>query len=348
MISMKKILSRFWAVVFVIIGMILLGGCGEATADSVSPKQIKPAISLSETSVDLPKPAYQYNRNLMFSGAKFKSENNRLKRQITKFAKVRQRYYYPQIAKNARDLGGYLTTDHQVVKPDCLIRSNNLHDWHSTNTRNLNRLRIKEIIDLRDAREINKLPDPGEIHSTSNRLPVVFKRAPVYSLHGARMTRTKTDLDSEAYRYQGLFDTNPNAIRAYRKAFSIILKPHRGAILYHCIEGRDRTGLLSVLILTALGVNKREIADDYLLTDYYKHNHTYAYQLNELKDFYRVIDDKYGSVNNYLHHAVGLTHSRLIRLRHMYLIHRINHLDRSTEFKIKKSLLKSSFKLPKL
>jgi protein-tyrosine phosphatase len=43
-----------------------------------------------------------------------------------------------------------------------------------------------------------------------------------------------------------------------------------GASVTHCTAGRDRTGVFSAVLLTALGVPWEIVIDDYLLTDRYR------------------------------------------------------------------------------
>lgn len=41
----------------------------------------------------------------------------------------------------------------------------------------------------------------------------------------------------------------------------------KGSVLWHCTEGKDRCGLLSAVLLLALGVERRIIMEDYMLTN---------------------------------------------------------------------------------
>ncbi|MBT8853186.1 tyrosine-protein phosphatase, partial [Lactobacillus delbrueckii subsp. bulgaricus] len=41
------------------------------------------------------------------------------------------------------------------------------------------------------------------------------------------------------------------------------------ALIYHCSMGKDRTGMVSVIVLMALGLEDREILRDYLLSREY-------------------------------------------------------------------------------
>ena len=41
-------------------------------------------------------------------------------------------------------------------------------------------------------------------------------------------------------------------------------------VLYHCSAGKDRTGIVSALILSILKVDRKTIIDEYMLSNYYR------------------------------------------------------------------------------
>ena len=47
-------------------------------------------------------------------------------------------------------------------------------------------------------------------------------------------------------------------------ALSAIVSAPPGGVLFHCMSGRDRTGLIAMLLLAAIDVEPDEIVDDYL------------------------------------------------------------------------------------
>ena len=49
--------------------------------------------------------------------------------------------------------------------------------------------------------------------------------------------------------------------------FIVTAKEEQFAIYYHCSEGKDRTGIISAIILSMLGVSKKEIIKEYLFTN---------------------------------------------------------------------------------
>lgn len=49
-------------------------------------------------------------------------------------------------------------------------------------------------------------------------------------------------------------------------ALETLARAPEGGVLFHCKSGRDRTGLIALLLLSAVNVDPEEIVDDYLET----------------------------------------------------------------------------------
>lgn len=59
-----------------------------------------------------------------------------------------------------------------------------------------------------------------------------------------------------------------NGKQNYRILFEDLLKlPEGQSLLFHCTQGKDRTGVAAMLILSALGADEDTIMRDYLLTN---------------------------------------------------------------------------------
>lgn len=61
--------------------------------------------------------------------------------------------------------------------------------------------------------------------------------------------------------------TQEFAIAHYRQFFALLLAQTDGALLYHCTAGKDRVGVGTMLLLTALGVDWPVIVENYLVTN---------------------------------------------------------------------------------
>jgi protein-tyrosine phosphatase len=54
---------------------------------------------------------------------------------------------------------------------------------------------------------------------------------------------------------------------SYRELFARLADPRRGPVVVNCSAGKDRTGIATALVLTALGVPYATIKQDYLLSN---------------------------------------------------------------------------------
>ena len=148
-----------------------------------------------------------------------------------------------QGTKNTRDLGGMPLAGGQL-RNGRLFRSGALCFLTSPDQERLQELGLSTLIDLRAAEEIHK--DGGdriEAFKANYHWPMV-------SSHGR---------GAEAYR--SLLLENPRVLRNF---FGELSKAESYPLLFHCSAGKDRTGILTALLLDGLGCPRRAIRDDYL------------------------------------------------------------------------------------
>ncbi|NWM39887.1 tyrosine-protein phosphatase, partial [Escherichia coli] len=62
--------------------------------------------------------------------------------------------------------------------------------------------------------------------------------------------------------------TEPFSQNAFKKILETLASQKDGATIFHCSEGKDRTGLTTVFILYLLGVNWETIRQDYLYSNF--------------------------------------------------------------------------------
>lgn len=184
-------------------------------------------------------------------------------------------------AKNIRDLGGLTTADGRQVRPRMLLRASHLN---AVSDRDINRLlqeyRLSTVIDLRNSTE--KLEKPDAVIRG-----VHFEEMPVFddSLPGMSH-ESKQDLDGipdmrELYAYVMNSPCRDNLAAIVRRIVTADAEDY--AILYHCTEGKDRTGMVTALLLMVLGVSREDIMADYLYTNHFNHKKAvYYYTLVKL------------------------------------------------------------------
>lgn len=186
---------------------------------------------------------------------------------------------------------------------------------------------IRTIIDLRSADELATAPNVFVDSPQIN----YYNRALLTGTAPSGQRTLPPDLES-MYRY--LLDHRQGAIKAVFDVMTADAFP----VLVHCTAGKDRTGLITALLLAVAGVPAATIAEDYALTAHYAV--TLFAELRaeaiaagrDLTIFARYLEAKpetmwhtlaylaqeYGSVTGYLRH-IGLTAAQLDHLRHQLL-----------------------------
>lgn len=167
---------------------------------------------------------------------------------------------------NARDLGNTPTLDGKTIKPYCFIRTASLHKISDEDVEILTKdFKLKTDIDLRIDKELKSKPDremPGVtlVHCQLREdVTEGMKKAKGQSLTDFLKTFT-----TMPQMYINMV-SKENSLAALKQIFEIIFAVKPGeAVLFHCSEGKDRTGIVAALILKLLNVDDAIIFEDYL------------------------------------------------------------------------------------
>jgi protein-tyrosine phosphatase len=165
------------------------------------------------------------------------------------------RHYEFERCFNFRDIGGYEAAEGRTVRWGRLFRSMSPQWMTPADVERARALGIGLVIDLRGPDHPTSGP-LGEVPGC--RVCVGFKRAEFLAEPEAQAF-----LDSTAE--EGL----PRLLDRYAEHFPVAfqaLAAADGAGLYHCQLGKDRTGVLSALILKTLEVSDQDVVDDYMYT----------------------------------------------------------------------------------
>lgn len=165
--------------------------------------------------------------------------------------------------RNFRDLGGYLSRDGRAVRRQRLYRSGSLAALTSDDVGQLAPLGIQVVCDLRTPPERAREPSVRGMarehrdwdHNTSHGL----LRAAA-SAAGATPQQVH---DALAATYEAMPWIHAEM---YSAVFHHLVAGEL-PLVFHCAGGKDRTGVLAALILTALEVPEDQVMADYLLTD---------------------------------------------------------------------------------
>lgn len=210
--------------------------------------------------------------------------------------------------KNARDLGGVPTIDGNITKWNNFLRTANLDDISDSEIKTLKDYGIETIIDLRREREI---PFGSEEHK---RIIDNFKfnhisLAPDNEFRKEEIEQIINKEISIGTTYRNLID-NFSKIRQIMEVFAKTEK----AILFHCQEGKDRTGIISMILLGLANVARADIIADYEISSAYlgyierydEHEPLSVFRITNpysMKEAYDYIERKYKTFEDYLLYA---------------------------------------------
>lgn len=178
---------------------------------------------------------------------------------------------------NARELGGYLTNEGKKVKRGVLLRTAALSKISSEDIKHLtDDYHLSVIADLRMTNEVAPKPDPVIDGVKYINLRVIneelFEKEIEKKLafEGNAMERFKMIVESGFISQDTYvnFLSEKSGKKAYGDFFRELLNlPSGHSLLFHCTQGKDRTGCAAMLILSALGVSEDTIMKDYMLTN---------------------------------------------------------------------------------
>jgi protein-tyrosine phosphatase len=159
-------------------------------------------------------------------------------------------------AVNFRDLGGYATADGQRTRWRMLFRADGLSELTEADLVILRDLGIRTVIDLRTGHELEQSRFNVEAH------PVEFHHFPIIkSLTSVEDFNRAPGFLGVQYK-QMLEDGAPQIVGA----LSALAAPDARPVVFHGTAGKDRTGLLSALVLSLLGVPEETVVADYALS----------------------------------------------------------------------------------
>ena len=253
---------------------------------------------------------------------------------------------------NIRDLGGHTGLGGRKIRKNKLIRSSRLIQIQQDGLDFFKKINLTAILDMRTSLEAERRPDPEIEGVAYHRIGVLSEDPKEMGATYGMLARSANEegaivkLLSDGFDMSGVymeFVQQPYAIGGMGKALKMIAAhPEDEAILYHCNGGKDRTGTLTVFLLTILGVDKDAIMDDFEMTNFF-----FKDEIERLQGIARDMgaDDKvvagmqdiagvsrsnmdramefiiseYGSVMNYIRNVLGVTDEEIKRIRDKYL-----------------------------
>ena len=222
--------------------------------------------------------------------------------------------------RNCRDLGG-ITVDNGVTRYNSVYRSDALNLLSEADQTTLEKLSLTAIVDLRVDFEKHKAPNRLNPNLAALQRDRSFLPNRTHKLF--EMVNNG-ELDGEAARQFMLGQYRVLTLEHtenYRAVFDDLLAAAGQGVLFHCTSGKDRTGMMSALLLAPLGASNDDIVDDYVLTNgriepisYLKHDidadvsrHIMAADADYMETALTTMKAEYGSIDAYLREAIGLS-----------------------------------------
>ena len=160
---------------------------------------------------------------------------------------------------NFRDLGGYPTTDGRRTRAELLYRADGPHALTAADERRLADLQLATLIDLRTTQEVERGCYSNHVRD------VVGHHLPMLDVvPDADDVVEWVDPDTVARRYREMLD---GAADKVAEILGILSDERAYPVLFHCSAGKDRTGIVSAILLGLLDVPDETIIADYALSE---------------------------------------------------------------------------------
>ena len=237
--------------------------------------------------------------------------------------------------ENVRDLGGLTRLDGKRVREGRLYRTGHLHHATDHDIQRLEQLGVACVIDFRDYGEVRRSPDkdiPGAKHLHLPALPALRTLFPPVETATPKQAR---DAFYNMYRYLGL---SPESMEAYTAFFQELLALEGKPVIFHCTQGKDRTGVAAMLLMSALGFDREAVIAEYMRTNQFMQGILdgmvrarvsedemavarevfWVFEEN-VRYYFHCIEVEYSSIETYLEMVLNLGPEEIEKLQEYYL-----------------------------
>jgi protein-tyrosine phosphatase len=155
---------------------------------------------------------------------------------------------------NLRDMGGYTARDGRTVRWRTLYRSaehQRMSDEEAARAREL--LGLRTVIDFRTHEEADHPAGPGRLADP----PAVRHHLPMGN------ARSKYEAKERGEWRPSYLPMLERLGPAWAQATELLAEDDAFPAVFHCVTGKDRTGVFAALILDLLGVEHETIVEDY-------------------------------------------------------------------------------------
>lgn len=175
---------------------------------------------------------------------------------------------------NVRDLGGYPTVDGRRTRWGVLVRSGSTHLLTTESQEALLDYGIRTVIDLRTTQELQEDRNPlAGLDGIEYHHQNLIGDDPLSEDPDNVEAGDVAEQLLEGYRTW--FDLRQDQ---FRETLATLSRPAALPALFHCVGGKDRTGLVSALVLGLAQVPAEVIAEDYALSARYLIDRYFQYE----------------------------------------------------------------------
>lgn len=204
--------------------------------------------------------------------------------------------------RNGRDFGGIVGARGKIPS-DHFFRMATLEKATEDDKKVLLAHGVKLDIDLRSGLEAARSPDALEDDPRFRYVRLSLFGNSIFEW----LTKTRGDLYADALSKHA---------KQFRAVFHELASEKEGAVVFHCAAGKDRTGLVSAMLLSLAGASREAIVHNYSLSSHYLDPHAndrsamQSTPPSAIEEFLNTLDYQYGGAQAYLL-GIGLSQEDL-------------------------------------
>ena len=234
-----------------------------------------------------------------------------------------------------KDLGKIKNKDNKTIKPNMIIKSGYLYKLKKSKVKQLQEHHLAKVIDLRTEAERAQKPDRQIEGVKYVNIPLFNEKIATVTHEEENSLKDLIELLKNAPYMVELYSkmvTDEYAVLQLKKIINEIVNSadEDYAVLYHCSIGKDRTGIVTLILLSILDVDIKEITKDYMfLKKKFRYRTIFLYCLviialrskslaKKMKNVYYTdeknieiaiesINNSYGSMDIFIRDYLGIT-----------------------------------------
>lgn len=161
-------------------------------------------------------------------------------------------------AHNVRELGGFPVRGGGQTRYHRFLRADRLCDLTQADREFLRGYGVRAVIDLRDPTEVERDPD------VSLGDDVAFANFRLLELDISNLEEMERRWNRERPTFAQFYDLILASRDNIARCFRFMAEAPQGCVLFHCMAGKDRTGILALLLMSLAGCDKWDCVASYM------------------------------------------------------------------------------------